>query len=81
MTKKVDAKELAQAIREHIAYRANSDNVNLLWAGYLAALMVEGLLSADEYHDINDTLKNIGRDELQEIFLGLPNNGDGGIND
>ena len=76
MTKKVDLEDLAQSIKEHIAFRGNSDTVNLLWAGYLAALMIEGYLSPDEYHDLNDTLKNVGREELGEIFVGLPEPGD-----
>jgi hypothetical protein len=75
-SKPIDVKSLEQSMKEHIAYRGNSDVVNLLWAGYLAALMIEGHLSADEYHDLNDMLKDVGRAELREIFIGLPEEGD-----
>ncbi len=76
MVRRIDVNELAKSMKEHIELRGNSDVVNLLWAGYLAALMIEGFLSADEYHDLNDTLKDVGREELREIFLGLPEPGD-----
>ena len=63
---------LRELMVEHIAHRKNTDVVNLLWAGYLAALMVEGHLSANDYHDLNALLKDVGREELRELFIGYP---------
>jgi glucose-6-phosphate dehydrogenase assembly protein OpcA len=67
-----DAKSLGEIMREHISYRGNSDNVNLLWAGYLAALSVEGHLTDSEYHELNNSLKDVGREELRELLIGYP---------
>lgn len=69
---KVDLDGLASLMREHIAFRGNSDTVNLLYAGYLAGLMIEGRFAPDDYHDLNDTLKDVGREELGELFTGYP---------
>lgn len=69
---KQDVYGLEQLMHEHIAYRKNSDVVNLLWAGYLASLMVEGHSSRDDYHELNSSLKDVGRDELRELFVGYP---------
>jgi hypothetical protein len=63
---------LRQLMMEHVAHRLNSDVVNLLWAGYLAALMVEGHLETNDYHDLNNLLKDVGREELRELFIGYP---------
>ena len=72
MKNEVDVAGLRRSMLEHVAYRNNSDTVNLLWAGYLAALMVEGHLGIDEYHELNRMLKDVGRDELRELFIGYP---------
>ena len=63
---------LRQNMLEHIAYRKNSDTVNLLWSGYLAALLVEGHITPGEYHDLRIQLKVVGEDELKELFIGYP---------
>jgi hypothetical protein len=72
MKLQMDINGLRQSMMEHVAYRKNSDTVNLLWAGYLAALMVEGHLATNDYHDLNNSLKDVGREELRELFIGYP---------
>lgn len=72
MKEQRDIDGIRRSIAEHIAHRQNSDIVNAMWAGYLAALLVEGLLSPNEYHDLNSTLKNVGREELRELLIGYP---------
>lgn len=77
MRSKPTKQELINRIQAHLAYRENSDTVNLLWKGYLAALMEWGGLGPDDYHDLDDLLKEAAEDELREIFLGLPDQDDG----
>ena len=67
-----DKDGLAELMLEQISHRANSDTMNLLWAGYLAALAVEGHLTDDQYHELNSKLKDVGREELRELFIGFP---------
>ena len=67
-----DIESIRRSICEHVAYRHNSDIVNAVWAGYLAALLVEGLISSEVYHDLNRTLKNVGREEQRELLIGYP---------
>lgn len=80
MSQKADYKnglaEISQIMHQHIADRGNSDTVNLIWAGFLAGLMVQGYFEPDDYHDLNDKLKNVGRDELGELFIGIPDGND-----
>jgi hypothetical protein len=59
-------------MQEHLAYRKDSDVIHLLWKGYLAALMEAGAFQPDEYHDLNDMLKEVGEVERREIFVGFP---------
>jgi hypothetical protein len=72
MKNEADVAGLTQSMLEHVAFRNNSDTVNLLWAGYLAALMVEGHLDTNKYHELNCMLKDVGREELRELFIGYP---------
>jgi hypothetical protein len=67
-----NVKGLSEIMKEQIAYRGNSDTINLLWAGYLAALAVEGHLSDDEYHALSGSLKDVGREEIGQLFIGYP---------
>jgi len=62
--------ELQQRITAHLVHRA-SDEVHLLWKGYLVALMEWGMLLPDDYHDLNALLKEVGEQERREIFLGV----------
>lgn len=63
--------ELLTRMRKHLEHRKNSDNCNLLWAGYLAACIEWGLLSPGDYDDASAILKPLAEDELREIFLGV----------
>jgi hypothetical protein len=63
--------DLAQTMRQHIADRGNSDTVNLLWAGFLAGMQIQSCFEPDDYHDLNDILKDVGKDELGEILVGI----------
>lgn len=73
MRQRPSKQELLRRITEHLAHRNNSDSCNLLWSGYLAALMEWGLLSPDDYHGLRKQLKIDGGEELREIFLGFGN--------
>lgn len=59
-------------ITAHLERRKSSDVTDLLWKGYLAALGEWGFLRPDDYHDLDDKLKDIGEDERREILLGFP---------
>lgn len=65
-------KEFLSRMTAHINHRQNSDAINLLWKGYLAALMEWGFFEPNDYHELNALLKDVGDDELREIFLGFP---------
>jgi hypothetical protein len=67
-----DKEELLKRIQEQLAYREDSDVIHLLWKGYLVALMELGALSADDYHDLNASLKEVGEEERREMFVGFP---------
>lgn len=72
MTNVPTKEEMLNRISEHLSRRRDSEVVTLLWKGYLAALMEWGFFTPDEYHDLNDQLGELGREELREIFLGFP---------
>lgn len=72
MTETFDAAGLGEIMMEQIAYRGDSETINLLWAGYLAALAVEGRPTDSECHELNGKLKDVGREELQELLIGYP---------
>ena len=63
--------EFERRIRDQLHHRSNSDSSNLLWSGYLAALMEWRLLSPDDYHALREQLKIDGGEELLDIFLGV----------
>jgi hypothetical protein len=63
--------EFERRIRDQLDHRSNSDISNLLWSGYLAALMEWRLLSPDDYHSLREQLKTDGGEELLDIFLGV----------
>jgi hypothetical protein len=72
MNQKLQKSELQERMREHIAFHKNSEIINLIWKGYLAALTEYGLIGVDDYHDLNEMLSDIGETERREIFLGYP---------
>ena len=63
--------ELVDRISRHVEHRRNSDACNLLWAGYLAACLEWKLISIADYDELRPLLKEVGEDELREIFLGV----------
>ena len=63
---------LRERMTAHIAFRGNSEAVNLLWKGYLAALMEWGFFEPDDYHELNEMLSDAGEQERREIFIGYP---------
>jgi hypothetical protein len=63
---------LNNRILKHLAYRNSSNEVRLLWKGYLAALMEWGLLSDKDYHELDNAIGEIAEDERVEIFVGIP---------
>ena len=64
--------ELKERIAAHVEHHSDSDTVRLLWKGYLAALAEWGLLEPDDYHELNELLKEVGEEERREIFIGYP---------
>jgi hypothetical protein len=62
---------LSEQIREHIAHRGNSDTVNVLWAGHLLALLAFGGLEIGEFEELYGLLKDVGREELVELYMRL----------
>lgn len=64
--------ELVDRITTHLSRRENSEVVNLLWKGYLAALLEWGLLEVGDYDDLKELVSDVGQEELREIFLGFP---------
>lgn len=72
MTQLPTREECLNRIKTHLRMRGDSETVHLLWKGYLAALMEWGLLQPNDYHAVNRELKDIGGEEVQEIFLGFP---------
>lgn len=64
--------ELLERMTEQLAYRKDSDVIHLLWKGYLAAYGELGLLKTDDYHELNEMLKDVGEEERREILIGYP---------
>lgn len=65
--------EIVDSIRDNLNRHANSNEINLIWRGYLAALQEwASFLILDEYHDLDSNLARIGIEEVREIFLGVP---------
>ena len=75
MQAKPTEKELARRITEQLRHRASSDACNLLWHGYLAACIEWGLLTPNEHLRLSEVLRDVGGDEIREIFLGLDKSG------
>jgi hypothetical protein len=76
MSKILEVSDLERIMLQHIAERGNSDAVNLIWAGFLAGLQIQSYFDPDQYHDLNDQLKDVGREELGELFVGIPHEDD-----
>jgi hypothetical protein len=72
MKSRIDLDGLEALLREHLSHRNNSDAVNLLWAGYIVALLVEGCISISDYDRLSGQLKSIAPEELRELFSGYP---------
>ena len=66
-------KEIEAIIDKSVETHGGSETIILLWQGYLAALQEWArFLGADNYHHLRERLGDIGDQEIQEIFLGLP---------
>jgi glucose-6-phosphate dehydrogenase assembly protein OpcA len=63
--------ELVDRISRHLEHRRNNDSCNLLWAGYLAACLEWRLISISDYDELRPLLREVGEDEVREIFLGV----------
>jgi hypothetical protein len=72
MDQEMQKSEILERMQAHIEFHQGSDAINLIWKGYLAALMELGLLKAEDYHDLNEVLSKVGEIERREIFLGYP---------
>jgi hypothetical protein len=72
MKSKADLDGLEVLLKEHLEYRKNSDAVNLLWSGYIAALLVEGSITISDYDCLSGHLKDVAPEELRELFIGYP---------
>jgi hypothetical protein len=72
MTHKPTKAELLGRIIPHVKHHHDSEAIILLWKGYLAALMEWGMLTSDDYHDIDNALGDVHEDLRREVFLGFP---------
>jgi hypothetical protein len=72
MIAEVSKDEILSRMSAHLEYHNGSEVVNLIWKGYLAALMESGLLQVDDYHELNNKLLSVGEAERRELFLGCP---------
>lgn len=66
-------KKFEDIIDKRVKAHEGSEVIILLWQGYLAGLQEwAGFLAPNKYHDLRKKLGDIGDQEIQEIFLGLP---------
>jgi hypothetical protein len=72
MTAKVSKDVILVRMSDHLNHHGGSEVANLIWKGYLAALMEVGLLQADDYHELNSMLLSVGETERRELFVGYP---------
>jgi hypothetical protein len=64
--------ELRSRITRQLKWRANSDEVVLIWHGYLAGLMEWGIIELETYERLSELLPHKGNKVLAELFQGEP---------
>ena len=62
--------ELRQRIERQVSWRGATDNVSLIWRGYLAALIEWGLVDPAVHGRLVKLLPAVGVKELDEVFSG-----------
>ncbi|WP_120346215.1 hypothetical protein [Paraburkholderia fungorum] len=64
--------ELRERITRQIGWRGATDQVALIWHGYLTGLMEWGVIELDVFERLSALLPKIGHDELVELSLDEP---------
>ena len=64
--------ELRSRISNQINWRGKTENIALIWHGYLAALLEWGLLDAQVFDRLSSLLPPVGNKELYELFTDEP---------
>ncbi|MDF3823306.1 hypothetical protein P3G55_25710 [Leptospira sp. 96542] len=64
--------ELRNRITRQIEWRGSTNEVALIWHGYLAALLEWGVIEEDVFKNISALLPDVGYKELNELFLDEP---------
>jgi hypothetical protein len=64
--------ELRNRITRQIEWRGSTNEVALIWHGYLAALLEWGVIEEDVFKNISALLPDVGYKELHELFLDEP---------
>jgi hypothetical protein len=62
--------EIEKRMPAQLKHFGNTDTAHALWKGYLAGLADVGVLSPNDYHELNAALKDVAEDERRAIFLG-----------
>ena len=71
MTVQIPTEEdLKNRITSHLKLRNSSDNVSLIWHGYIASLLEWGLIEPETYGRLLALLPEVGKAELLELFAG-----------
>ena len=68
-----DKSDFANDIAMSLAQNAATGNIaQLVWRGYLSAVLEwTGILTADEYHELNSAIVHDAKEERRELFLGV----------
>ncbi|MFN5350364.1 MAG: hypothetical protein ACK5A0_12640 [Polaromonas sp.] len=64
--------ELRNRITRQLEWRGSTDEVALIWHGYLAGLMEWGLIEVHVFDRLKALLPQVGNKELSELFADEP---------
>ncbi len=74
MNNKDRAIETEERIKEEVAFYNNGlpENVNLVWQGYIGALLEWGLIDVEDHAKFIELLPSIKNNPVSSIFMGEP---------
>jgi|GEM_PF-1077417 len=64
--------ELRNRITRQLEWRGSTDEVVLIWHGYLAALLEWGVIEVHVFKSLSALLPQVGNKELSELFADEP---------
>lgn len=75
------ADDLVDLMEESVGAHGDTEQINVVWQGYLAGLQEWRFLKirAFDYHSMRRLLRTLPRDEISEIFMGVPEDSQGGL--